>query len=114
MERVLNIDVAPRTGQVVRIAGWLHNQRQLAHVTFALIRDRTGITQVVIEDAALRARVGEMLPETVVEVEGLVVRTDQVPSGVEIHDPTIVVVSHPSWHSAIRANRHMHELPLRR
>jgi nondiscriminating aspartyl-tRNA synthetase len=96
MERVLSIDVAPRTGQVVRIAGWLHNQRQLAHVTFALIRDRTGITQVVIEDAALRARVSEMLPETVVEVEGLVVRTDQVPSGVEIHDPTIVVVSHPS------------------
>ena len=39
----------------VRLAGWLHHQRQLAQVTFLLLRDGAGIAQVVVVDADARA-----------------------------------------------------------
>jgi nondiscriminating aspartyl-tRNA synthetase len=37
-----------------------------------------------------------LLPESVVEVEGLAVRTEQAPEGVEIHEPQFRVISTPS------------------
>jgi nondiscriminating aspartyl-tRNA synthetase len=96
MERCFSTNLVARAGEQVRIAGWLHHQRQLAKVTFALVRDAKGIAQVVVEDDRLRARVGTMLPETVVVVDGMAVRTEQAPGGVEIHEPEFRVLSSPS------------------
>jgi nondiscriminating aspartyl-tRNA synthetase len=93
MERVLANEVAAHTGDRVRIAGWLHHQRQLSQVAFALVRDRSGIVQVVLDDAAQRATVAELPPETVVEVEGTVRAVEQAPGGVELHEPTVRVIS---------------------
>jgi len=39
MERTFSTDLLAKDGQQVSIAGWLHHQRRLARVTFALIRD---------------------------------------------------------------------------
>jgi nondiscriminating aspartyl-tRNA synthetase len=94
-ERVLSTDLGPRAGERVRVAGWLHHQRQLARVAFALVRDRAGIVQVVVEDAGLRAELDGLAPETVLAVEGIAVKSDQAPGGVEIHDPTIEVIARP-------------------
>jgi nondiscriminating aspartyl-tRNA synthetase len=96
VERCFTTDLSARDGGQVRIAGWLHHQRQLSNIAFALVRDAKGIAQVVIDDAGLRERVGAMLPETVIEVSGRAVRTEQAPGGVEIHDPAIHVLAHPS------------------
>jgi nondiscriminating aspartyl-tRNA synthetase len=96
MKRIFSTDLLAEDGQQVRIAGWLHHQRELAKVTFALIRDAKGIAQVVIEDDSLREHIGALLPESVVEVEGLAVRTEQAPEGVEIHEPQFRVISTPS------------------
>jgi nondiscriminating aspartyl-tRNA synthetase len=95
MTRTLVTDLGSRVGERARIAGWLHHQRQLAKVAFVLVRDRSGIGQVVVIDHAQRAEVAELLPETVIEVEGTVVRSDQAPAGVEVVDPTISVVTEP-------------------
>jgi nondiscriminating aspartyl-tRNA synthetase len=96
MERAFTADLAARAGRRVRVAGWLHHQRQLARVAFVLVRDATGIVQVVAEDDGLRARLAELPPETVVEVEGTVAPTDQAPGGLELHGPDVRVVSRPS------------------
>jgi nondiscriminating aspartyl-tRNA synthetase len=96
MERVLAAELGPWVGERVRLAGWLHHQRQLAQVAFVLIRDRSGIAQVVVVRADDRDAVGELLPETVIEVVGTVVRSDQAPAGVEIVEPEIVVVAEAS------------------
>jgi nondiscriminating aspartyl-tRNA synthetase len=94
MARTRNDELSARAdGDVVRLDGWLHHQRRLASVTFLLLRDASGITQVVVEDAALRARVGELQPETVLRVRGRVVHAPQAPGGVEVHDPTVEVVA---------------------
>jgi nondiscriminating aspartyl-tRNA synthetase len=95
VHRCITTDVIGHAGQRVRLAGWLHHQRRLARVAFLLVRDGWGITQVVLEDEGLRARAAELPAETVVEVEGLVVPSDQAPGGVELHDPEIRVVAQP-------------------
>ena len=82
-------------GEGVRLEGWLHHQRRLANVTFLLVRDGRGITQVVVEDEVVRARAGELGPETVVRIVGRTVHADQAPGGVEVHDPEVTVLSAP-------------------
>jgi nondiscriminating aspartyl-tRNA synthetase len=78
------------------MAGWLHHQRQLAQVAFLLLRDRSGIAQVVLSDQADRDALAELLAETVVEIEGTVVANDQAPAGVELVDPTVAVHTEPA------------------
>jgi nondiscriminating aspartyl-tRNA synthetase len=93
MKRTLAAELAEHVGQRVRIGGWLHHQRQLANVAFLLLRDRSGITQVVLSDPAGRGRLAELVAESVLEVEGTVTASEQAPAGVELVDPTIEVVT---------------------
>lgn len=96
MERTLAVELSDRVGRRVRMAGWLHHQRQLAHVAFVLLRDRSGIAQVVLTDAEARQAASAMFAETVIAVEGTVVANDQAPAGVELVDPTIEVLTEPA------------------
>src|SRR6266508_3400364 len=96
MERTLAAELSACVGQRVRMAGWLHHQRQLAQVAFLLLRDRSGIAQVVLTDQAGREGLAELLAETVVEVEGTVVANEQAPAGVELVDPTVAVLTEPA------------------
>jgi aspartyl-tRNA synthetase len=58
-------------GQTVRLAGWLHNKRDLGGVLFIDLRDHYGITQIVIPPtAAFQDEVAHLPKETVVSVEG--------------------------------------------
>jgi nondiscriminating aspartyl-tRNA synthetase len=96
MERTLAVDLSAYVGQRVRMAGWLHHQRQLAQVAFLLLRDRSGIAQVVLTDQAGRGGLAELLAETVVEVEGTVVANEQAPAGIELVDPTVAMLTEPA------------------
>ncbi|MCP4963263.1 MAG: aspartate--tRNA(Asn) ligase [Actinomycetia bacterium] len=93
MDRVLSSELISHVGERVCVAGWLHHQRQLAKVSFLLVRDRVGIAQVVAINNDVRAAVSELVAETVVEVTGDVIASDQAPSGVEIVDPEVTVLS---------------------
>jgi len=62
---------ADHAGQTVRLAGWIHNKRDLGGVLFIDLRDHYGITQVVIPPTAAFQDVVAHLPkETVISVEG--------------------------------------------
>ncbi len=37
-------------GQPVLLQGWVHRRRELAAVTFLVVRDRTGLAQVVVKN----------------------------------------------------------------
>ncbi len=93
MERIWTTDLAEHVGERVRLAGWLHHQRQLSQVCFLLLRDGKGIAQVVVTAEADRQWLGELLTESVLEVTGTVVASDQAPAGVELHEPDMVVLS---------------------
>jgi nondiscriminating aspartyl-tRNA synthetase len=86
ISRVLAADLPAQVGQRVRIAGWVHRRRELKSVTFLVIRDRSGLAQVVTT--------GPGVPEeTVIEATGLVVANPRAPGGAELTSPTVSLLS---------------------
>ncbi len=96
MGRIWSDGLRAHVGKRVEIAGWLQHQRQLAKVSFALVRDARGIAQVVVEDAPLRTQVAALGAETVLKVEGTVVAVAQAPGGLELHQPAVTVITAPT------------------
>jgi nondiscriminating aspartyl-tRNA synthetase len=88
--RVLSTELGAHVGARVTMAGWVHAKRELGAVSFLVLRDRTGLTQIVSGEPV------ELQPETVVELEGMVVAAAQAPGGVELHDPSFRVLSEPA------------------
>jgi len=78
-------------GSPVRLQGWVHRRRELAKVTFLIVRDRTGLAQVVLPAGA------EVPPEeTPIDVVGTVTESAQAPQGVEVTDATVTALSEPA------------------
>lgn len=69
--RTLVKDLGGKLGEQVIVAGWLHNLRDMKNFGFAIVRDRTGLAQVVLEAAHLEQLKGLQL-ETVIKVTGVV------------------------------------------
>jgi nondiscriminating aspartyl-tRNA synthetase len=83
-------------GSPVRLQGWVHRRRELAKVTFLIVRDRTGLAQVVLPAGT------EVPPEeTPVEVVGIVTGNAQAPQGVEVTDATVIALSEPAETPAV-------------
>jgi nondiscriminating aspartyl-tRNA synthetase len=93
MERTLTRELKQQVGKTVRIAGWMHSLRQLSKVNFLLLRDASGIAQVVVDAKPDMQLLGSLHLESVLEVEGEVVAEKNAPEGVEIHNPRIRVIS---------------------
>lgn len=94
--RTLARDLPQHSGERVLLQGWLHHQRQLKAVDFLLLRDRSGIVQIVVEEPGMRAMLAALPHESVLEVRGDAVASTQAPNGVEIHDPVFSVLSEGS------------------
>ena len=111
--RILAAELPAQVGQRVTIAGWLHRRRELKSVTFLIVRDRSGLAQVVVrspaeagppgavqgapELAKAGAELAATLPEeTVIAVEGTVTANPQAPGGAEITDAVITALSGPA------------------
>ncbi len=86
--RVLVRDLPEREGDEVEVWGWLHWRRDLGGIQFALVRDKTGVVQVVLPG-------GGRLPlqESVVKVRGKVTRSEKAPGGYELHSSGLEVVA---------------------
>lgn len=96
MERTLAAGLAERVGTDVLVQGWLHRRRRLATVAFAVVRDRSGLVQVVVRDEDTRRRLDGLGEETVVAVSGRCVANPQAPGGVEVVDPRIEPLGEPA------------------
>jgi nondiscriminating aspartyl-tRNA synthetase len=93
-DRVLAADLIAHVGERVTISGWLHRRRQLKSVTFLVVRDRTGLAQVVFADGqAAAAGLADLPEETVIGVTGLVAASSQAPGGAEITKPSLTRLS---------------------
>ncbi len=87
------------TGKKVILAGWIDRIRDLGGVTFLMLRDRYGQTQVVVPEGLSIS----LKRETVVKVEGTVkerpkenINMDLETGEIEVHAEKIEVLSSPS------------------
>jgi len=90
MQRIRCSEIGAHAGERVRLAGWVHNVRRLSRVSFLVLRDASAIVQVVAGGKEA-AQLDNLLPESVVEVEGEVVAEAQAPGGFELHAPQVTV-----------------------
>jgi nondiscriminating aspartyl-tRNA synthetase len=96
MSRVLAAQLPHHAGETVTLAGWLHRRRLLKSVAFAILRDRSGLAQVVVADEAARAALERLPEETVLAVTGRAVANPDAPGGVELHEPAWQELSGPA------------------
>lgn len=78
-------------GSPVVLEGWVHRRRELARITFLVVRDRSGLAQVVLP-------AGSVVPpeETTVRVSGTATANAQAPGGVEITDAVVEALTEPA------------------
>ena len=91
--RIWSVQVAEHVGERVVLAGWLHRLRRLSNVSFLILRDDVGLAQVVLDSVEVMNAGAELQPESVLGVEGEVVRSAQAPRGVEVIANNIEVIS---------------------
>ena len=96
LPRTLAADLPKAAGTRVRVAGWVHRRRRLSALTFLVLRDRSGLAQVVVREPAGMAMVEGWGEETVLEVEGECVANPQAPGGAEIVDAELRALSDPA------------------
>lgn len=92
LQRVLARDLAQHQGERVRLEGWLHAIRKFGAVNFLVLRDRSGLAQVVLETEQVAPLEG-MQVETVVAVEGTVEEEPRAALGVEVRQAQVEVIS---------------------
>src|SRR6476646_355135 len=98
------------SGRLVLIQGWVHRRRTLGAVTFLIVRDRSGLAQVVVRDPRGLQMVRRCGEESVVAVTGAATPNPAAPGGVEVTEPVITLLGEPAqpppvdlWRPAIDA-----------
>lgn len=87
--RTLARELPTHVGESVILQGWVHHTRHLSAIDFLLLRDHTGIIQIVVDQPAQRSLLATLPHEAVVAVTGTAVASKQAPNGVELHDVMI-------------------------
>jgi nondiscriminating aspartyl-tRNA synthetase len=91
--RTLHTDLSKHIDKQVTIAGWLYKKRLLGGLNFLVIRDRSGLTQVLVEDETEVKKLDDLQLGSVLEVTGNVFKDERAPGGVEIHEPKLTVLT---------------------
>ena len=89
-------EIKEHIGEVVTIAGFVQIIRDQGSIKFLLIRDITGVIQVVVLKSEKEAMdvVQSLSMESVVEITGLAKEEKQAPQGFEVSAQNIKVLSH--------------------
>ncbi len=81
----------------ITIGGWLHEKRVLGSIVFAIIRDFTGLIQVIAKKGVTDDKIIDLLKdlkrESVITVTGDAIENKQAPNGLEILPKTVDVIS---------------------
>ncbi len=70
--RTLTKDTVSKIGSEVELAGWIHTVRDVGKLAFLLLRDRSGLVQVVIADELYQKEAKNLSSESVIAITGIV------------------------------------------
>jgi len=91
MKRILASELLQHLNQQVILKGWLNNTRLLGKINFLILRDRSGLSQIVIESKEEFKKISRLQPGSILTVAGTAVASSQAGLGVEIIHPSIQV-----------------------
>ena len=91
--RVFINELKSNIGKKVTVGGWVHNIRDQGKLNFVLLRDRTGIVQIVTDDTTVRSN--DLRNETVIFATGTVIEDERAENGIEIRLEAVEVLSRP-------------------
>lgn len=91
MKRVLSSELSQHVGQVVCLRGWLNNLRAFGKINFLILRDRSGFSQIVVENKEELKKISNLQPGSVLTVVGRVRSSQQAELGVEIIEPVLTL-----------------------
>jgi nondiscriminating aspartyl-tRNA synthetase len=91
MKRILGRELASQIGKTALLRGSLFTIRALGKITFLILRDRSGLIQVVIQEKEQVSKIADLQPGSILQVVGTVAASPKTQLGVEIIDPTITV-----------------------
>lgn len=97
--RTLICNLTQSVGQEVRIQGWILTRRNLGGISFAVVRDRSGIVQCVFQHTDIP------LQESAISVVGTVVEQQRAPGGVEIQATSLEVISEATAPPPVELNK---------
>jgi nondiscriminating aspartyl-tRNA synthetase len=92
-ERVYIGDLENHVGSDVTIGGWVHSIRKQGKIVFVLLRDRTGIAQIICGSELVRER--DLKNETVCYASGTVIEDERAEKGIEIELKGLEVLAAP-------------------
>jgi aspartyl-tRNA synthetase len=98
VKRVQISQLGDCVGEVVQLRGWVHAVRDQKRVQFVILRDATGLAQVVLEKpeqpSELNDAVSTLTPESAVALEGEAIADDRVKlGGVEVRLQRLQVIA---------------------
>ncbi len=91
LKRTLATQLSAHVGEKVRVRGWLHAIRSLGKIHFVIVRDRSGLCQIVLQDTAEFNKISHLQVGTVLTVCGEVNRSQQANLQVELVQPHIAI-----------------------
>lgn len=104
--RHLASSVRENAGRTVALTGWVHRIRELGKISFVMLRDRSGMVQLVVEGKP------SFTVESVIKVEGNAQENAKAPGGVEVQVKSIEVLSLAATDLPIQVNQSLESLGL--
>ncbi|MGH8104244.1 MAG: asparagine--tRNA ligase, partial [bacterium] len=102
--------LANHIGKEVEVRGWLYNKRSSGAIHFLIVRDGTGIVQVIVTKESVSGDRFEALKKLAMEssliVRGLVKEEKRAPGGVELAASAVTVVGGSNEDYPIQKKEH--------
>lgn len=94
MERTYVNQLSGQIGSEAQLFGWAQTIRDQGNIKFIVLRDITGVVQVVVKNSSEAFETAQNLhQESVIQVNGIVKKEEQAPGGIEIEAAEIKILS---------------------
>lgn len=91
MKRTMITSLQAKENQVVKVSGWVHRIRKLKSVVFVILRDRSGLVQLIMSPESFKKT--SLKLEAVIEVTGKVASSPNKYGPFEIHVASLNLLS---------------------
>lgn len=89
MKRILAHDLIHYENETVLLKGWFHSFRSHGKLGFLIIRDGSGLAQIVVKNPEMSKMLSSIFPGSILKVIGTTIKSEEAALGVEIHNAKI-------------------------